>query len=72
MPLPIPVPDPAVEIVMSSQGMSKGLRQTEGPQLSLLQRPLARLTRLPTGASGTQRGGLPLEEVAQARASDRR
>jgi hypothetical protein len=29
----MPPPDPAIELVVASQGMSKGLRQTEGPQL---------------------------------------
>ena len=28
----LPPPDPAIEIVVASQGISKGLRQTEGPQ----------------------------------------
>jgi hypothetical protein len=29
----LPPPDPGIEIVLASQGMSKGLRQTDGPQL---------------------------------------
>ena len=29
----LPPPDPGLEILLASQGMSKGLRQTEGPQL---------------------------------------
>jgi hypothetical protein len=29
----LPPPDPGIEIVVASQGMSKGLRQTDGPQL---------------------------------------
>jgi hypothetical protein len=31
--LDLPPPDPSIEIVIASQGMSKGLRQTDGPQL---------------------------------------
>jgi Gram-negative porin len=31
--LDLPPPDPSLEIVIASQGMSKGLRQTEGAQL---------------------------------------
>lgn len=33
MPVPVTALDPAVEIVVASQGMSKGLRQTDGPQV---------------------------------------
>jgi len=33
MPVDLPPPDPGIEISIASQGMSKGLRQTDGPQL---------------------------------------
>ena len=33
MPIDLPPPDPGVEIVVATRGMSKGIAQTEGPQL---------------------------------------
>jgi hypothetical protein len=46
--LDLPPPDPAIEIVIASQGMSKGLRQTEGPQV--LVRPSLSVGTLSLGA----------------------
>ena len=33
MPFDLPPPDPGIEIVVASRGMSKGIAQTQGPQL---------------------------------------
>jgi hypothetical protein len=33
MPIDLPPPDPGIEIVVASRGMSKGIAQTDGPQL---------------------------------------
>ena len=41
MPLDLPSPDPGIEIVIASRGMSKGIAQTDGPQL--VAKPFVRL-----------------------------
>lgn len=46
----LPPSDPVIEIVVASQGMSKGLRQTDGPQI--LVRPSLQIGRLSIGAYG--------------------
>lgn len=46
----LPPPDPAIEIVVASQGMSKGLRQTDGPQVIV--RPSLQIGRVSIGAYG--------------------
>ena len=46
--LDLPPPDPGIEINLASQGMSKGLRQTDGPQL--LVRPEVRFGPFSLGA----------------------
>lgn len=44
----LPPPDPGIEIVVASRGMSKGIAQTEGPQLIV--KPFARLGDIQFGA----------------------
>ena len=44
----LPPPDPAIEVVFASRGMSKGIAQTEGPQLIV--RPSAKFGDVQLGA----------------------
>jgi len=67
----LPPPDPGIEIVVASQGMAKGLRQTEGPQV--IARPSLAVGRAAFGAylknitspSAEGEGGIFVGYVAQ-------